>query len=90
GSLIVARAPLADPGPGKWTKYFDGRWDQPGLGGQATRLRNGSGTSVARWAASGELVLTGWVPGGLGLFLSRDHVTLKAMPEPLLVLDPGI
>ncbi|WP_426442086.1 hypothetical protein [Bradyrhizobium genosp. P] len=51
---------------------------------------NGSGTSVARWAASGELALTGWVPGGLGLFLTRDHVTLKAVPEPLLVLDPGV
>ncbi|KJC38034.1 hypothetical protein UP09_26635 [Bradyrhizobium sp. LTSP885] len=90
GALIAARAPLADPGPGQWKKYFDGKWDEPGLGGQATRLMNGSGSSVARWTASGELALTGWVPGGLGLFLTRDHVTLKAVPEPLLVLDPGV
>ena len=88
--LIVARAPIANPAPGQWKKLFEGRWDEPGLGGQATRLMNGSGVSVARWTTSGELVLTGWVTGGLGLFLSRDHVTLKAMPEPLLVLDPGV
>lgn len=90
GGLIVARAPVTDPGPGQWKKYFEGRWDQPGLGGQATRLMNGSGVAVARWSTSGELALTGWVPGGLGLFLTRDHVTLKAVPEPILVLDPGV
>ncbi|MGY4159539.1 hypothetical protein ACVINW_005381 [Bradyrhizobium sp. USDA 4461] len=88
--LIVARAPVTDPAPGKWSKFFDGRWDQPGLGGEATRLMAGSGVSVARWTTSDELILTGWVPGGLGLFLTRDHVTLKAMPEPLLALDPGV
>ena len=90
GGLIVARAPTANPGPGSWRKYLNGRWDQPGRGGDATRLMNGSGTSVARWTATGDLVLTGWVPGGLGLFLTRDHVSFKAVAAPLLVLDPGI
>jgi len=68
GALIVARAPTSSPGPGNWKKFFQGHWDQPGLGGNATRLMNGSGVSVARWATTGDLALTGWVQGGLGLF----------------------
>jgi hypothetical protein len=50
---------------------------------------NGSGVSSALWTATGEVALTGWVRGGLGLFLSRDHTTLTPLPEPLLVVDPG-
>jgi hypothetical protein len=89
GALIVARAPVSSPGPGKWMKFFGGSWDQPGLGGQATRLMNGSGVSAAHWTTTGQTVLTGWVKGGLGLFLSRDHTTLTPLPEPLLAVDPG-
>jgi hypothetical protein len=89
GALIVARAPVSNPGPGNWMKFFRGRWDQPGLGGEATRLMNGSGTSVARWMTTGQVVLTGWVRGGLGLFLTSDHTTLTPLPEPLLSVDPG-
>ena len=89
GALIVARGPVSDPQPGKWMKFFEGKWDQPGLGGQATRLMNGSGVSAAHWTTTGQTVLTGWVHGGLGLFLSSDHTTLTALPEPLLAVDPG-
>lgn len=88
-ALIAARAPAAHLEPGNWKKYFQGRWDQPGLGGDATRLMNGPGSSVARWTTAAEFVVTGWVDGGLGLFFTDDHVSLKALPEPLLVLDPG-
>ncbi|MDQ0469673.1 hypothetical protein [Labrys wisconsinensis] len=90
GSLIVARAPVSSPGPGQWRKYADGRWDQPGLGGDAARLANGSGASVARWTTTGDFVLTGWVRGGLGLFLSADRTTLVPVPEPLLAVDSGV
>jgi hypothetical protein len=89
GALIVARGPVSDPQPGKWMKFFQGNWDQPGLGGQATRLMNGSGVSAARWTTTGQTVLTGWVHGGLGLFVSSDHTTLTPLPEPLLAVDPG-
>ncbi|WP_116138103.1 hypothetical protein [Trinickia diaoshuihuensis] len=47
--LIVARAPSGDPSPRNWRKYFQGGWDQPGLGGNATRLMAGAGASIARW-----------------------------------------
>ncbi len=89
GALIVARAPVSNPRPGNWWKFFQGKWDQPGLGGEATRLMNGSGVSSARWTTTGQVVLTGWVRGGLGLFMSGDHTTLTPLPEPLLCVDPG-
>ncbi len=88
--LVVARAPVADPGPGHWMKFFQGQWSQPGLGGEATRLASGSGVSVARWATTGQFILTGWVRGGLGLFLTRDHANLTPLSTPLLLADPGI
>jgi hypothetical protein len=47
-ALIVARAPVSNPYPGNWMKFFKGKWDQPGLGGDATALTGGSGISVAR------------------------------------------
>jgi hypothetical protein len=34
GATIVARAPVSDPHPGKWMKFFQGKWVQPGLGGR--------------------------------------------------------
>jgi len=89
GALIVARAPVSDAGPGHWRKFFQGQWNQPGLGGEATRLMSGSGASSARWTTTGQVVLTGWTRGGLGLFLSSDHTTFTPLPEPLLSVDPG-
>ncbi|RXH53953.1 hypothetical protein [Granulicella sibirica] len=90
GAVIVARAPVSSPGPGNWKKFFQGNWDQPGLGGDATSLGRGLGTSAARWTTSGETMLLGWVRGGIGLFFSANHTTFTPMPEPLLDLDPGI
>ncbi len=88
--LIVARAPVQDPGPSHWQKFFNEKWDEPGLGGKATRLMNGSGASVARWTTTGDFVLTGWVGGGLGLFLGSDHTTFRPVGAPLMVVDPGV
>ncbi len=90
GAVIAARAPVSNPGPGHWIKFFQGKWDQPGLGGDATSLGKGLGSSGARWTANGETVLLGWQRGGMGLFFSTDHTTFASLHEPLLVLDPGI
>jgi len=75
-ALIVARARVSSPDPGGWMKFFQGKWDQPGLGGDATRLTTGSGASAAYWTTTGEVVLTTWVQGGLGLALTSDHTML--------------
>lgn len=90
GAVIAVRAPVLSPGPGHWVKFFQGKWSQPGKGGEATSLGKGLGTSAARWTTTGQTLLLGWVPGGMGLFFSSDHTTFKPLPEPLLAVDPGI
>src|SRR3984893_4056573 len=90
GAVIVARAPVSRLGPGNWMKFFQGQWDQPGLGGDARSLGKGLGTSAARWTSNGETVLLGWVRAGMGLFFSSDHTTFTPLAEPMLDLDPGI
>jgi hypothetical protein len=85
---IVARAPVDDPGPGQWMKYFKGAWSAPGLGGDATKL-GGVSTAVARWTTTGQTVGVGWMAGGLGLFFASDRTTFSALREPLLAIHPG-
>ena len=36
GYGFIARAPSSDPGPGKWRKYFNGEWSEPGVGGKSS------------------------------------------------------
>jgi hypothetical protein len=89
-AVIALRAPVSKPGPGNWTKFYEGKWDQPGLGGQATAVGGSDlGTSAARWTTTGQTLLLGAVDGGLGLYASTDHTTFKPLPGRLLVLDKG-
>ena len=89
GATIMARGPVSDPVPSKWKKYYQGKWDQPGLGGEATGLEKGVGGSVARLTANGEILLLGHVPRGIGLQFSSDGINFTAMREPLLIEIPG-
>jgi hypothetical protein len=84
----VARAPIADPGPGHWLKYFDGGFTQPGVGGDASNLGSGAGAPAA-WLTTGETVKPVWVTGGLGLAFSQDRLHFTALPQPLMKLDNG-
>ena len=88
GATIIARAPVSDPRPGEWMKFFQGKWDQPGLGGDSTGLKGGGG--VARWTTTGETLLLGWTNGGMGLHFSTDRTTFTTLREPLMLLDRGI
>jgi hypothetical protein len=37
--LQIARAPVASDGaPGSWMKYYDGAWEQPGIGGKGSTI----------------------------------------------------
>jgi len=92
GTVIVARTPVLNPWPGNWHNYFQGAWEQPGLGGNATSLGNTSmlTTSAARWKTTGETLLLGKQPGGLGLNFSQDRINFTHLRDPLLPLDHGI
>jgi hypothetical protein len=85
----VARAPVANPGPGNWQKYFNGAWSQPGLGGDASKSNGNTGGSVSYWPTTGETVQVTWVPGGMGLAFSQDRLNFTNLGEPLLKLDTG-
>jgi hypothetical protein len=87
-ATIVARAPVNDPGPGHWVKWFNSAWSEPGLGGDATPL-SAKSAGLARWQRTGETIGLGSVAGGIGLFRSTDHTTFIALPEPLLPNGPG-
>lgn len=90
GGVIVARAPVANPDPGSWKRYFNGGWSEPGLGGNATFLDVG-GMAVARWLATGETIILGSNPGGVGqgIYVSPDHVNFQSLGITVLPGDNG-
>lgn len=84
GATTVARAPVSDPRPGNWKKYFNGGWSQPGLGGESTGLAKGVGGSVSRWTTTGQILLLGKTPGGIGLQFSTDGINFTGLREPIM------
>jgi len=87
GYTFIARAPASDPGPGKWKKYFNGSWSEPGVDGKSTPIDGGGS---AYWTTTGETVGLKWVKGGLGLSTSSDWLHFKeVLPQPLLLVEPG-
>ena len=87
GYTFAARAPSSDPGPGKWKKYFNGAWSEPGVGGKASTI---DGAGSAWWNTTGETTGLNWVKGGIGLIESQDHLHFKTiLAQPLLLTEPG-
>jgi hypothetical protein len=101
-ATIVARAPIATPGPGHWHKYYNDAWNEPGLGGNATPLRDQKtglfGTGVGRLLDKNNIVLLtvnpyfhavfgGELPGGLQISFSGDRIQFQSVEEPLIPLD---
>ena len=87
-AYIVARAPAGQLGPGHWTKYFNGGWSEPGVGGRATNL-GFFGLAAGRWLSENQVfVLTEdrWFKG-LRLSFSDDKVSFRSLDEPLIPLD---
>lgn len=92
-ATFVARAPVSDPSPGNWRKYFNGSWSEPGIGGDATALAlrgaggriNGGGAS--RWETAAMTVLLAQDHGALRMLMSADHINFQTIAEPLLPLD---
>jgi hypothetical protein len=88
GYGFVARAPVSDPGPGRWKKYFNGSWSEPGIGGKSSPI---DGAGSAWWNTTGETLGLKWVKeGGLGLVASSDHLHFKPiLPPRLMLAEPG-
>jgi hypothetical protein len=86
GYGFVARAPAADAGPGKWKKYFNGSWSQPGVDGKASPFSGG----VAYWTTTNQTVGINWVKGGLGLTAASDYLHFAPVfSQPLMLTETG-
>ncbi len=87
GYTFAARAPASDPGPGKWKKYFNGAWNEPGVDGKSSPL---DGAGSAYWTTTGETIGLQWVKGGTGLVVSKDHLHFTSvLSQPLMLIEPG-
>jgi hypothetical protein len=87
GYTFAARAPSSDPGPGKWKKYFNGAWSEPGAGGKSSPI---DGAGSAYWNTAGDTIGLNWVKGGIGLVASQDRLHFTAvLSQPLLLTEPG-
>jgi hypothetical protein len=87
GYGFIARASASDPGPGKWHKYFNGAWSEPGVGGKSSKI---DGLGSAWWNTTGETVGLNWVKGGIGLISSKDRLHFTSLlPQPLMLAETG-
>jgi hypothetical protein len=76
-----------DPAPGKWTKYCNGAWSEPGVGGKSSPV---DGLGVAYWTTTGKTIGFNWVKGGMGLVASPANLHSTAvLSQPLLLAEPG-
>jgi hypothetical protein len=87
GYTFIARAPAADPSPGKWKKYFNGAWNEPGVEGKSTPI---DGSGVAWWTTIHEMIGLKGVNGKIGISQSSDllHFT-PILSQPLMLVEPG-
>jgi len=87
GYTFAARAPASDPGPGKWKKYFNGSWNEPGVDGKSTPI---DGAGSAYWTTAGKTVGLKWVKRGIGLVVSGDRLHFTpVLSQPLMLIEPG-
>jgi hypothetical protein len=84
---VVARAPGADPRPGKWMEWDGADWRQPALGGVGAALIKPTGTSAAYWIDAGVVLLLGTTDSGLQLSISKDKVDFDTLAAPLILYD---
>lgn len=82
----VARSPVSSGGvPGTWTKYYNGAWSEPGIGGKCTGIWQLVGATV-HTHVSGNLFSVG-NGNGISLAFGKDPVTFKRLDVPILYAD---
>jgi hypothetical protein len=87
GYRFLARAPIANPMPGQWKRYYNGAWTEPGIGGKATPVETGP---MAFWLPENKSVALTRVKGGFGLQLSSDYIHFTPLFAEPLVLQEGM
>lgn len=89
----LARSPIGEGGPGTWTKYFEGGFTEPGLGGRSSPIPGLAGFHGAAWDdAFHQLISLTLTPGtwSLGLAASPDGLSFTPFEHlliPLVDLD---
>jgi hypothetical protein len=84
---FLARAPIAQPGPGNWKKFYNGSFSEPGVGSLSSPV---DALAVGYWLTADKTVSIKWVRGGLGVALSQDRIHFTdALSEPLMPTEPG-
>ncbi|STX29185.1 Uncharacterised protein [Legionella beliardensis] len=83
---IVARALKTTPA-GPWYKYYNGNWNSPGLGGNATALKVFGSASVWREKNYVMLLSLPNASEGVRASFSSDYINFTQLLDPLLVSD---
>ena len=87
GYAFAARAPISNPGPGNWKKYYNGAWSEPGVGGKSSKL---DGSGVAYWLTTNETIGITSEANGIGLSVSSDYLDFtKLLSQPLMLMEYG-
>jgi len=82
----VARSPISSGGvPGTWTKYFEGSWSQPGIGGNSSGLWQLVGTAVYNYQ-SGSYISAG-SGNGISLAFGDGPVKWSKFSEPIVFAE---
>jgi hypothetical protein len=86
GYTFVARAPASDPGPGKWKKYFNGAWSEPGIDGKSSPI---DGFAVGYWNTVHAFIGLKGVNAKIGISVSPDQLHFTPiLSQPLMLIEP--
>jgi hypothetical protein len=83
---FVARAPSADPSPGRWMKWSGSGWNAPGVGGSAAPLTGAVGMSSAYWTEADAVLLLA-TTSAMQLSVSKDKLHFATLAEPIILYD---
>jgi hypothetical protein len=89
---IIARAPLGNPYPGNWVKYFNGLWNGSAFSTQDTGIGY-IGSGISLWTSPGYQVLLQSEDTsfhGVKMSLASDWVNFTKINEPIVYQDAYI
>jgi len=89
----VARATRSSDGyPGAFYKYYNGQWNQPGVGGNSSRLNNVPGPQAYLHTPSNSFITSGnfhpYWNNGFMMSVSDNALDWKYFADPIVTPDP--